>query len=323
MALASRTDLQDYCLRRLGAPVIDINVDEQQVSDRIDDALQFWQEYHFDGVERTYVKHQVTGSQLKLNLSVAGNFQRNETVTGGTSGATARVDTGEGQYITIEQVLTGTFVAGEQITGSESGTTATLSGSNHYTEGDIEKGYIPISNNILGITRVFNFGGAATNNTRDGQLFDLMYQFRMNDLYNLMGADMVYYTVVQSHLTTLEILLAGVRQIRWNRKTDRLYIDTDWDKTYNVGDFIVAEAFAILDPATYTEVYDDMFLKKYATALIKKQWGANMSKFSGIQMPGGVTLNGDQIFQEAAQEIVQIEEEMQKKYELPPTFMIG
>ena len=323
MALASRTDLQDYCLRRLGAPVIDINVDEQQVSDRIDDALQFWQEYHFDGVERTYVKHQVTGSQLKLNLSVAGNFQRNETVTGGTSGATARGDTGEGQYITIEQVLTGTFVAGEQITGSESGTTATLSGSNHYTEGDIEKGYIPISNNILGITRVFNFGGAATNNTRDGQLFDLMYQFRMNDLYNLMGADMVYYTVVQSHLTTLEKLLAGERQIRWNRKTDRLYIDTDWDKTYNVGDFIVAEAFAILDPATYTEVYDDMFLKKYATALIKKQWGANMSKFSGIQMPGGVTLNGDQIFQEAAQEIVQIEEEMQKKYELPPTFMIG
>ena len=323
MALASRTDLQDYCLRRLGAPVIDINVDEQQVSDRIDDALQFWQEYHFDGVERTYVKHQVTGSQLKLNLSVAGNFQRNETVTGATSGATARVDTGEGQYITIEQVLTGTFVAGEQITGSESGTTATLSGSNHYTEGDIEKGYIPISNNILGITRVFNFGGAATNNTRDGQLFDLMYQFRMNDLYNLMGADMVYYTVVQSHLTTLEKLLAGERQIRWNRKTDRLYIDTDWDKTYNVGDFIVAEAFAILDPATYTEVYDDMFLKKYATALIKKQWGANMSKFSGIQMPGGVTLNGDQIFQEAAQEIVQIEEEMQKKYELPPTFMIG
>ena len=323
MALASRTDLQDYCLRRLGAPVIDINVDEQQVSDRIDDALQFWQEYHFDGVERTYVKHQVTGSQLKLNLSVAGNFQRNETVTGGTSRATARGDTGEGQYITIEQVLTGTFVAGEQITGSESGTTATLSGSNHYTEGDIEKGYIPISNNILGITRVFNFGGAATNNTRDGQLFDLMYQFRMNDLYNLMGADMVYYTVVQSHLTTLEKLLAGERQIRWNRKTDRLYIDTDWDKTYNVGDFIVAEAFAILDPATYTEVYDDMFLKKYATALIKKQWGANMSKFSGIQMPGGVTLNGDQIFQEAAQEIVQIEEEMQKKYELPPTFMIG
>ena len=323
MALASRTDLTDYCLRRLGAPVIDINVDEQQVSDRIDDALQFWQEYQFDGVESTYVKHQIVGSNLKLNLSVAGNFQNNETVTGQTSGATAIVDSRDGQYIYIEQVKSGTFQAGETITGSETNYSGTLSGSDHYTEGDIEKGYIPVSNNILGITRVFNFGGAATNNTRDGQLFDLMYQFRMNDLYNLMGADMIYYSVVQSHLTTLEKLLAGERQIRWNRKTDRLYIDTDWDKTYNIGDYIVAEAYAILDPSTYTEVYDDMFLKKYATALIKKQWGANLSKFSGIQMPGGVTLNGDNIFQEAQQEIAQIEEEMQKKYELPPSFMIG
>ena len=323
MALASRTDLQEYCLRRLGAPVIEINVDEQQVSDRVDDALQFWNEYHFDGVERTYVKHQVTGSKLKLTTNIAESFQKNETITGGTSGATAVVDSVSGQFITVEQIKSGTFQASEQITGSETGTVGTLHATNHYEEGDIEKGYIPIGNNILGITRVFNFGGAATNNTRDGQLFDLMYQFRMNDLYNLMGADMVYYTVVQSHLTTLEKLLAGERQIRWNRKTDKLYIDTDWDKTYNVGDYIVAEAMAILDPATYTEVYDDMFLKKYGTALIKRQWGENMKKFQGIQMPGGVTLNGDQIFQEAMQEITQIEEEMQKKYELPPQFMIG
>ena len=323
MALASRTDLTDYCLRRLGAPVIDINVDEQQVSDRIDDAIQFWNEYHFDGVERTYVKHQIVGSKLKLTTNIAESFQKNETVTGATSGATALVDSVSGQFITIEQVKSGTFQASEQITGSETGTTGTLHATDHYTEGDIEKGYIPVSNNILGITRVFNFGGAATNNTRDGQLFDLMYQFRMNDLYNLMGADMIYYSVVQSHLTTLEKLLAGERQIRWNRKTDKLYIDTDWDKTYNVGDYIVAEAMAILDPATYTEVYDDMFLKKYATALIKRQWGENMKKFNGIQMPGGVTLNGLEIYQEAAQEIINIEEEMQKNYELPPTFMIG
>ena len=176
MALASRTDLQDYCLRRLGAPVIEINVDEQQVSDRVDDALQFWNEYHFDGVERTYVKHQVTGSKLKLTTNIAESFRKNETVTGSTSGATAIVDSVEGQFITIEQVKSGTFQASETITGSETGTTGTLHAADHYTEGDIEKGYIPISNNILGITRVFNFGGAATNNTRDGQLFDLMYR---------------------------------------------------------------------------------------------------------------------------------------------------
>ena len=323
MALASRTDLQDYCLRRLGAPVIEINVDEQQVSDRVDDALQFWNEYHFDGVERTYVKHQVTGSKLKLTTNIAESFRKNETVTGSTSGATAIVDSVEGQFITIEQVKSGTFQASETITGSETGTTGTLHAADHYTEGDIEKGYIPISNNILGITRVFNFGGAATNNTRDGQLFDLMYQFRMNDLYNLMGADMIYYSVVQTHLTTLEKLLTGDRQIRWNRKTDRLYIDTDWDQTFDIDDWIVAEAYAVLDPTTYTEIYDDMFLKRYCTALIKRQWGENMKKFGGITLPGGVTLNGDQVYQEAFAEIAQIEEEAQIKYELPPSMMIG
>ena len=325
MAVASRQDLQEYALRRLGHPVIEINVDEGQLSDRLDDALQFFQEYHFDGVEKTFVKHQITGSTLKLTANLATNFQKGETITGGTSGATALVAGADttAQFIQIEQVKSGTYQGGETITGDRSGATATLHNTDTYTKGDIENGYLPISNNIIGITRVFNFGGAATNNTKDGQLFDLMYQFRMNDLYNLMGADMIYYSVVQSHLTTLEQLLVGQRQIRWNRKTDRLYVDTDWDKTYNIGDFIVAEAYAILDPNTYTEVYDDMFLKKYTTALFKKQWGDNLKKFAGIQMPGGVTLNGETIYNEAVQEIQAIEQEMQLKYELPPQFMIG
>ena len=323
MALASRQDLQDYSLRRLGHPVIEINVEDGQVSDRIDDALQFFQEYHFDGVERVFVSHQIVGSKLKLTTNIASTFTKGEIVTGGTSGATAKVDSSDGQYIIVEEIKSGTFVASETLTGGTSGSIATLSPTDFYTKGDIENGYVPIGSGILGVTRLFNFGGAATNNTRDGQLFDLMYQFRMNDLYNLMGADMVYYTIVQSHLTTLEKLLTSERQIRFNRKTDRLYVDTDWDKTFNVGDYIVAEAYAIIDPATYTEVYDDMFLKKYTTALIKRQWGENLKKFAGIQMPGGVTLNGDQIYQEAVQEIQAIEQEMSLKYELPPSFMIG
>ena len=323
MALASRQDLQDYSLRRLGHPVIEINVEDGQVSDRIDDALQFFQEYHFDGVERVFVSHQIVGSKLKLTTNIASTFTKGEIVTGGTSGATAKVDSSDGQYIIVEEIKSGTFVASETLTGGTSGSIATLSPTDFYTKGDIENGYVPIGSGILGVTRLFNFGGAATNNSRDGQLFDLMYQFRMNDLYNLMGADMVYYTIVQSHLTTLEKLLTSERQIRFNRKTDRLYVDTDWDKTFNVGDYIVAEAYAIIDPATYTEVYDDMFLKKYTTALIKRQWGENLKKFAGIQMPGGVTLNGDQIYQEAVQEIQAIEQEMSLKYELPPSFMIG
>ena len=326
MALASRADLQDYALRRLGHPVIEINVDEQQLSDRIDDALQFFQEYHFDGVEKTFVKHQITGSKLKLTANLAGNFTKGEKITGGTSGARAKVDSADSteQFIIIEEVISGTFVGGETVTGEQSGATATLHGTDTYTKGDIENQYFPVSNNILGVTRMFNFGGAATGgNTKDGNMFDLMYQFRMNDLYNLMGADMIYYSVVQTHLTTLSKLLVGDRQIRFNRKTDKVYVDTDWEKTFNVGDYIVAECYAIIDPATYSEVYDDMFLKKYTTALFKRQWGENIKKFAGIQMPGGVTLNGDQIYQEAIEEIRLIEQEMQVKYELPPQFMVG
>jgi hypothetical protein len=170
---------------------------------------------------------------------------------------------------------------------------------------------------------MFNFGGAATSTTRDGQLFDLMYQFRQNDLYNLLGADMIYYTAVQSHLSTLEQLLVNQRQIRFNRKMNRVYVDTDWDLTFNPGDFVVLESYSIVDPTEFSEVYDDMFLKKYATALIKRQWGENMKKFGGILLPGGVTLNGDKIYEEAIVEIEKIEQDMQLKYELPPTFMIG
>ena len=325
MALASRIDLQDYCLRRLGHPVIEINVDDSQLSDRLDDSLQFFQEYHFDGVERTYVKHQITGSTLKLTADLGGNFTKGETLTGGTSGAIAEFQKTDStqQFLEIEQVKAGTFLASETITGSISNSTATLGSSDFYTKGDIENGYLPVSNNIIGITRVFNFGGAATNNTKDGQLFDLMYQFRMNDLYNLMGADMIYYSVVQTHLSTLEQLLVGQRQIRWNRKTDRLYVDTDWDKTYNIGDYVVAEAYAILDPNTYTEVYDDMFLKKYTTALFKQQWGQNLSKFEGMVMPGGVTLNGRQIYDDATQDVDRLRERIRLEHEVPADFFVG
>jgi len=319
MALSSRQELIDYCLRRLGFPVIEINVDEDQISDRIDDALQFWQEYHFDGTERTYVKHKLTGSTVNLQASLASNFHVGELITGNTSGATANIVSLDGNDISVEESK-GTWAASETITGNTSGYTATLS-STPYTKGDIENGYVPISNNILNIVRLFKFGSLVGGKS-DG-LFDVDYQFALNDLYNLLSADVTYYAMTKSHMTTLEQLFRNERQIRWNRKTNKLHIDADLSETYDIGDYIVAEAYAILDPSEYTEVYDDMFLKRYATALIKKQWGENMKKFQGIQMPGGVTLNGETIYQEAVQEISQIEEEMQLKYELPPSFMVG
>jgi hypothetical protein len=323
MALSSRQDLIDYCLRRLGFPVIEINVDEDQVSDRIDDALQFWYEYHFDGRQKTFISHQITGDIVKLASVLTNQFNVGETITGQTSGATTVIKGAANSTDFQCEDTKGTFIAGETVIGSSSGASAALHNTTPFTAGDMSNKYISVGNGVLFITRMFNFGGAATSTTKDGQLFDLMYQFRQNDLYNLLGADMIYYTAVQSHLSTLEQLLVNQRQIRFNRKMNRVYVDTDWDLTFNPGDFVVFESYSIVDPTEFSEVYDDMFLKKYATALIKRQWGENMKKFGGILLPGGVTLNGDKIYEEAIVEIEKIEQDMQLKYELPPTFMIG
>tara|TARA_R110000744_G_scaffold18157_3_gene48872 strand:+ start:1164 stop:2138 length:975 start_codon:yes stop_codon:yes gene_type:complete len=321
--LASRQDLIDYSLRRLGFPVIEINVDDDQVSDRVDDAIQFWQEYHFDGTERAYIKHKLTGSKITLQASLANNFTVGETVTGSTSGTRGIVVSTDGTEITVDNVQPGgsTFSLAEVITGDQSGYATTTSSSTAYTKGDLENGYIPIGDNILGVTRMFKFGNVSGGKS-DG-LFDVDYQFALNDMYNLLSADLTYYSMVKTHLSTLESIFVTERQIRFNRKTNRLYIDTDFDKTFDVGDYIIAEGQAMVAGTDYSEVYNDMFLKKYTTALIKRQWGENMKKFGGIQLPGGVTLNGDQIFQEAVTEIQQTEEEMQSKYELPPAFMVG
>lgn len=323
MALASRQDLIDYCLRRLGFPVIEINVDDDQISDRIDDALQFWYEYHFDGRQKTFISHQITGDTITLASILSSLFTVGETITGSTSGATTVIKAIPSISTFTTENTKGTFVNGETVTGSISGASVALHPSTGFTAGDMSNKYIAVGDGVLSITRMFNFGGAVNSNTTGGNIFDIMYQFRQNDMYNLLGADMIYYSMVQSHLSTLEQLLVNQRQIRFNRKMNRVYIDADWDITFNPGDYIIFEAYSIVDPTEFSEVYDDMFLKKYATALIKRQWGENMKKFGGIQLPGGVTLNGDKIFEEAITEIDQIERDMQLKYELPPTFMVG
>jgi hypothetical protein len=320
MALASRQDLIDYCLRRLGFPVIEINVDDDQIEDRIDDAIQFWQEYHFDGSEKAYVKRQLTGSSVILSASLANNFTVGETITGATSGAKAKVVSTSGNEIIVDNV-SGTFTTSESISGDQSGYSANTSAANAYTKGDLENGYIPIGDNILGVTKLFKFG--TVYGAKSDGLFDVDYQFALNDMYNLLSADLTYYSMVKTHMSTLESIFVSDRQIRFNRKTNRLYLDTDMDKTFDVGDYVIAEGYALVSGTEYTEVYNDMWLKKYATSLIKRQWGENMKKFGGIQLPGGVILNGDQIFQEAVAEIQQVEEEMQLKYELPPSFMVG
>lgn len=243
---ASREQLKDWCLRQLGFPVIEINVDDDQVDDRIDEALQYFQDFHFDGVERWYLKHQVT-AQNKTDK------------------------------------------------------------------------YIPITDNIIGINRIFPVG--STNASVN--MFDLRYQLRLHELYDFTSTSYVNYTLTMQHIRTLDMLFSGETPIRFNRHSNKLYIDWDWDFDIEVGEYIIVEGFIILDPNTYTDVYNDRMLKRLATAYIKRQWGNNMKKFAGMQLPGGIQMNGQQIYEEAVTEIKEIEDLIRDTYEEPPQFLVG
>jgi len=242
----SRQQLIDYCLRQLGHPVIEINVDDDQLEDRIDEALEFYREFHYDAVELVYLKAEATSNVISQQ-------------------------------------------------------------------------YFEISDAITGVTKVFPF----TNRTTGLNIFDIRYQILINDLYSLMSTDMIYYSMVRQHIELLNQLLVGQKPIRFNRHTNRLYVDMDWAADISAGDFLIVECYRVLNPDTYTDVYNDRILKKYATALIKKQWGSNLKKFSGVQLPGGVQLNGQIIFDEAIEEIKEIEELTRNTYELPVDMQMG
>ena len=247
MAITTRQNLIDYCLRRLGAPVTEINVDDDQVSDRIDDAIEFFQEYHFDGVEKVFLKHTVTQT-------------------------------------------------------------------------DIDNEYIDVVDPVISVLRVLpipNF------NAFQGGFFNEEYQLRLNDLDSFTGSSLIHWAMHQTNFSLVEHLFSIQPTLLFNRKQNKMYLETDWDEKFDVGSILIIEAYRALDPATYTEVYNDMFLKKYATALIKQQWGSNLKKFTGVTLPGGVTLDGQTIFSEAMEEITKIEDEMSLKYELPPDGFIG
>lgn len=315
-APASRQNLIDYCLRRLGHPVIEINLDDDQIEDRIDDALQFWREYHFDGTELTYVKAEITPSTMTLSSFVANLFIPDEIIKGVTSGATAIVHTLVSSTTVKVHNVTGTFISGETVTGQTSGISGAFSS---ISLGVYDNKYFNISDSVIGITRVFPF----SNKSNGMNMFDIRYQILINDLYSLMSTDLIYYSQVKTQLELINQLLVGQKAIRFNRHMNRLYVDMDWEADPTIGDFMIIECYRILDPDTFTDVYNDMFLKRYATALLKRQWGENLKKFAGVQLPGGVTLNGVVIYQEAIDEITNLESEMQSKYELPPEFITG
>ena len=266
----SKSTFKVYCLRSLGKPVIEINVDEDQVDDRIDEALQYFAQYHYDGVERVYLKHAITQAEIDR----AG--------TNSSETATDKVD--------------------NSITAA-------------WTEG---KGFIPVPDSVMSVIKIFDFTDKNTTN-----MFDIRYQLRLNDLYDFSSESIIHYQMTRQHLDYLDHILVGEKPIRFNQHQNRLYIDMDWTNDLAVGEFLIIEAYRKLNPDTYTDIYDDIYLKRYATALIKRQWGANLSKFEGVQMLGGVTLNGAKIFEEAQADIEKLEEQIQLAYELPPNYMIG
>jgi hypothetical protein len=315
--VTTRQELIDYCLRRLGHPVIEINIDDDQLEDRIDDAFQFYREYHFDAVEEVYLKTQVTASNLIITTNTANAFTSGDVLTGLTSGVTTTVHAAPAGNLILVSGTTEdqNFLAGETITSS-SGPTAVVTS---FSKGNYDNKYFEVSPAVTGIKKVLPF----YDRTSGINLFDIRYQMLVQDLYNLMSVDMIHYTMIQNHLQMINLLLVGVKPFRFNRHMNRLYVDMDWSKDAKIGDYLIVNAYRILDPSTYSDVYNDMFLKRYATALIKRQWGENLKKFAGVQLPGGVTLNGQVIFDEALDEIAKIEEEMQSRFELPVDFLVG
>jgi hypothetical protein len=253
--ITNRNDFKTYCLRRLGFPVIEINVDDDQVEDRIDDALQYWQDYHFDGLQKVY------------------------------------------------------YIKGIQ-------------------QADITQKYLDLSNTtdadgnimeIVGITRIFPI----TDSQASVNMFDLRYQLRLNELYDFTSASYVNYTLTQQHLRSLELMFTGEVPIRFQRHMQRLYIDWSWGNDVYVGNTVIAEAYAVINPDVYTRVWNDRWIKEYATALIKRTWGNNLSKFAGLQLPGGVTLDGKTIYTEAVEEIERLEKEMENNYGAPLEFLMN
>jgi hypothetical protein len=322
MAITTRQQLKDYCLRRLGYPVIEINVDDDQVEDRVQDAIDYWNEYHFDGTERVYLKAQVEASIVKLSTIFASQFLVGETITGATSGAKAKVFAVKSSTELKVHKVSGAFSNNETITGSDSGFSTTTHASLAYTENSLTSGKFEVSDAVTGLIRVFPVGDSGSSRASTN-FFDVVYQFRLNDMYNLLSSDVMYYNQVKMHLQLLDDMFAGSRSFRFNRKQNEIALDVNMEEVFMDGDYVIFEVYRALNPEEWTEVYNDMFLRRYATSLIKRQWGENMKKFGGMTLPGGVTLNGQIIFDEALTEISELEREMQSRYELPVDFLVG
>ena len=265
----TRETLKQYALRNLGKPVIEVNASDDQLEDRIDEALQYFTQFHYDSIRRTYLKYKLTAAD-KTRLSAKNPLSE----------------------------------------------TATQDGVS--TTWNEDQNFLVVPESVISIVNIFPFSNKGNLN-----LFDVRYQMRLNDLYDFSSTSIINYDVVLRHLDFLDHVLVGEKPLRFNQHDNRLYIDMDWTNDLATDEYVVIECYRKLDPDTFTDVYNDIYLKRYVTALFKKQWGANLSKFNGVAMVGGVTLNGQQIFSEALQEIDKLENDIRSTFELNPAMMIG
>ena len=306
--VSTRQGLIDYALRYLGAPLLEINVDESQIEDRIDEALDYFRLYHYDGIEKVYLKHKITASKLEIAETNALDFVKGKIITGQTSGATAQVhyqvNEEQPNNVIYAKGVTGIFELGETIECE--GVTATLES---VTIGDIDNRWIPIDDWIYGISRIIPF----TNTGASRSMFDLQYQLRLHDLYDLTSTSLIYYKMMMGHLALLDLELNGKPLFRFNRMNNKLYLDINWDYAVRPGDHIVIECYRALDPSEAAKTWNEPWLKLYATCLIKKQWASNLKKFGGMQLPGGIILDGNALYNEAVQEQKMLEDDLMTK----------
>ena len=286
---ATRQQLIDYCFRKLGAPVLEINVDDDQVDDLVDDAIQLYNERHFDGVERMYLKYKISQGDIDraMGVEVPG-----ETAVNGTTGVGI-----------VTTTTTSTNISGY-------GTTST----NWYETSN----FLQIPDSVVGINKIFKFDTSSIS----GSMFSIKYQLFLNDLYYFNSVELLQYSMTKTRLEDIDFLLTPEAQVRFNQRQDRLYLDFDWG-SQREGDFLVLDCHRALDPETFNQVYNDYFVKLYLTALIKRQWGQNLIKFRGVKLPGGLELNGREIYDDAERDLEKIKEKMMLEYELPPLDFIG
>ena len=276
---ASRNELKEYCLRQLGAPVLEINLADEQCQDLIDDAIQYFQERHFDGVLNTYLKYKITQDDIDRG--------------------TAKPDVGPGITTTSA--------------------TSTIDGSSIQFDWKENSNYLQVPPSVIGVNKIFHFDGS---NTLTNNMFSVKYQLFLNDVYYWGAVELLSYAMTKTYLEDIKFLLTTEKQIRFNQRMDRLYLDIDWE-SMTVGDYVIMDCWTTLDPSDYNRVWNDSFLKRYLTATMKRQWGQNLIKFQGVKLPGGIELNGRQIYDDAEKDLEVISEQMSNMYEMPPLDMIG